>query len=599
MDISQTKHIPSQPWVYFFKNKSGQILYIGKAKDLKKRIIQYFSPGSLWKQDMISQAHSVDFLIVKNESEALYLEDNLIKENKPEYNNLLKWDNWYAYIKITNEQFPQIFLTRNKIPDGSTYIGPKHNLVQLKKFIQYLRQILKFRWCKKTQFRQGKICSDYYFGICAWRCDKKIMNYELWIMNYGRIIDLITSFFKWNIGPIQKEIKNQISNSIHSQNFERAAKLRDIYVHIQDFVEQQTVVIDSRLTWYFFQIKQVSGRNIYCLLYFWQWKLVDIISSKENDNDLDFQSLIINFNNEFWEFTTEKIWSEILWHNFILNRQKNQWNVISLDDWVMPTTCPSSLRMKETISINEVKWLQTPKSRGQVSKAVRYNSKKIWKKILFSIKQLSDNFLDSYIISQSLQDWNIIINDILKNLQTRYYFKKFPYRIECVDISHLSWWRTSWGLSCLLGWLKNSKWYRRYKISFKLQASSFKQWDDYMALEELLKRRIKSWWEMPNLFILDGWKWQLGIIKKLYHQDSDFKKLFNLIDFVSLWKWKARGHSNQNISEKLYYFDDKLNIHSKDLIYDQVDKILTQARDEAHRFANAYRKKQMSLEMKN
>lgn len=118
---------------------------------------------------MLSKADNLDFLIVKNESEALYLEDNLIKKNKPEFNNLLKADNSYAYIKITPKlrgDYPQIFLTRKKFNDGSIYIGPKHNTIHLKKFLQCLRQILQFRGCKNTQFAKGKVCSDYYFGLC-------------------------------------------------------------------------------------------------------------------------------------------------------------------------------------------------------------------------------------------------------------------------------------------------------------------------------------------------------------------------------------------------------------------------------------------------
>ncbi len=112
---------------------------------------------------MLSKANKLNFLITKNESEALYLEDNLIKQHQPEYNNLLKADNSYVYIKITKELFPQIFLTRKKINDGSLYIGPKNNTIQLKIFLQYMRQILKFRGCKTTQFKQEKLCSDYYF----------------------------------------------------------------------------------------------------------------------------------------------------------------------------------------------------------------------------------------------------------------------------------------------------------------------------------------------------------------------------------------------------------------------------------------------------
>lgn len=138
-------NIPSKPGVYIFKDAKSQILYIGKAKNLQKRISQYFTPGSLWKQEMVAQATSLDFHAVKNESEALYLEDNLIKKHQPYFNNLLKADNSYVYIKITKEEFPQIILTRKKISDGATYIGPKHNTQNLKKFLQYLRQVLKFR----------------------------------------------------------------------------------------------------------------------------------------------------------------------------------------------------------------------------------------------------------------------------------------------------------------------------------------------------------------------------------------------------------------------------------------------------------------------
>ena len=122
LNATITQNIPSQPGVYLFKDEKGQILYIGKAKNLQKRLQQYFAPGSLRKQEMLSQAAGLDFHVVQNESEALYLEDNLIKKNQPYFNNLLKADNSYVYIKITDEDFPQIILTRKKSKDNATYI---------------------------------------------------------------------------------------------------------------------------------------------------------------------------------------------------------------------------------------------------------------------------------------------------------------------------------------------------------------------------------------------------------------------------------------------------------------------------------------------
>lgn len=166
MRTQDISHIPHAPGVYFFKDYKGAILYIGKAKNLHKRVSQYFSPGSVWKQEMLLKAESIDFLVVENESESLYLESNLIKKHLPPFNNMLKGANAYAYIKLTKHPVPQLFITRKKLNDGATYIGPKHNTKQLKKFLQYLRQIIQYRTCPLTQFNQKKLCSDYYFKLC-------------------------------------------------------------------------------------------------------------------------------------------------------------------------------------------------------------------------------------------------------------------------------------------------------------------------------------------------------------------------------------------------------------------------------------------------
>ena len=128
IDIS---HIPQQPWVYLFKDSKGTILYIWKAKNLQKRVSQYFTPNSLWKQEMVAKASKVDFFVVANESESLYLENNLIKKHKPFFNCMLKWWNGYTYIKFSDSDFPQVLTTRNKKNDKATYIWPKHNTKEL------------------------------------------------------------------------------------------------------------------------------------------------------------------------------------------------------------------------------------------------------------------------------------------------------------------------------------------------------------------------------------------------------------------------------------------------------------------------------------
>ena len=487
---------------------------------------------------------------------------------------MLKWSNSYAYIKITNEEFPQIYITRKKFNDWSIYIWPKHNTMQLKNFLQYLRQVLQYRWCKTSQFKQHKLCSDYYFWLCKGRCNSSVIasnlsyqtqwdiskkddttlntkryldKLEMTSGDYKSIINYITSFFHWDIKPIQKEILNQIDQSIQLQNFERAAKLRDIYNNIDGLSQQQTVVLNWSITWYIFKIKKIWNWFVYVLLYFNQWKLVDIIRHKFHQDESDFASLISSISNECWDFK------------------------------ITPA--------KLNTNLDNIIW---------INKSI----KKLSKSDLQEIDKLIEWFFDSYVISTSFE-WENLNNELLKDLQSRYKLKRFPYHIECIDISHLGWSWTSWWLSCFLWWLAERKYYRRYKIT--VDVSQWNNSDDYSSLKELITRRFKTKDFLPDLFILDWWKWQLWIIKKLYEEDKNFKKLFSQIDFVSLWKWEARKKSRiwQNsakgkIWEKFYYFDSNFVIKSIDLIYDQTDKILVNIRNEAHRFSNAYRENQMN-----
>lgn len=556
MEKTILNNIPNKPWIYLFKDSKENVLYIWKAKNLKKRVSQYFNPNSVWKQDMLNKSNSIDFLQVKTESEALYLEDNLIKEHQPPYNNMLKWSNSYAYIKITKEDFPEIFITRFKKKDGSKYIWPKHNTKELKNFLQHLRYILKRRWCKKTQFNQWKLCSDYHFGLCEWRCTikmgKGVLNQKLdssqqshseWQLviqkskkDYTEIIKLIEQFFLWNIKPVEKEIKQQIKIAVENQNFERAAKLRDIYMQIESLSEKQTVVLPTNISWYFCQAEEISNRLVYIVVHFYEWKIIDVLINKQRSEDLDQDWLKSLLELEFYQ-------------NLLKEKTKSKTFIFS-----------------ENIKFN----------------------KKQKQEILDLIKW----FLDSYLISQSFKDENLI-NDLLLDLQNKYKLKNFPYHMECVDISHLSGSFTSWWLSWFVGWIPNYKIYRRYKVD---NSNNKNSWDDYSALREIVVKRFKNKEYFPDLFVIDGWKWQLWILKDLLKEDR-FQIVFSKVDFISIWKWQARN-SWKKIKwekEKIFFFDSNYQIKSADLNYDQTDNLLIKLRDESHRFANSYRKKQMKF----
>ncbi len=346
--------------------------------------------------------------------------------------------------------------------------------------------------------------------------------------DYAPIITFITNFFKGNTKPLEKEIRQQIEDAINKQHFEWAAKLRDILLHINQFTESQTVVLPTSTTGHILQIKSVGNWWIYVVIYLYQGKVIDVIRQKISQNEYDKESLLINLETEYWTFSLE----------------------------------------------NEL-YLNT--------------NMKIKKSDRQELELFLDRCFESFVVASSFEEENLM-NDLLKTLQSRYALQKFPYRIECLDISHLSGWRASGGLSCMLGGLKYLKGYRRYKVEHG--------GDDYASLEEVITRRLKNEENYPDLFVLDGGKWQLQIVKTIAKEYPD-------IQFISLGKGDARkkinigkSKNNQEITEKIYYFDEKMQIKSIPLVYDQADKLLTSLRDEAHRFANAYRKKQMSKEWK-
>ncbi len=572
--FEKISQIPSSSGVYIFKTKSWKILYVWKAKNLQKRIKQYFNTDIwVWKQDMVARADDIDFIITQTEEEALLLENNLIKKYQPPYNSLLKGDTWYVYIKIDTKwweyTFPQIKFTRYKEPDWSIYIWPKPWKKDLKKMLQFLRYIFGFRTCSNTQFKKWKLCSDYTFGLCKWWCViwKKIKSEEnlkkpeenscecsitniadnlkhdsFYISEYQNIVNLIVDFFKWNTQPVEELILSEIQKAVNQQNFERAARLRDIYLNIQKFVEKQNVVVDEKVNWYYFLLQKIGNYIALIWVNFFNWKLIDIIKYKD-EFDRSLNEYIANLEREFGKL-----------------------NILEQDETVIFATTATN-----------IEWIN-----------------------LQDVKEFLENQIDSLVINSSFEKQNLL-NEILSNIQKQLNLKNFPYKIQALDISHLSWWWASGAIVSFVGWIPFKKWYRKYKIV----SSSFS--DDYGALKEVLIRRFKldkkdidiDTLDLPDLFVIDGGKWQLGVVLDLSSKYPLMSKILEKVDFVSIWKWSSRQRKAKLSWEKevLYYFDKDFNILEMQVQWNEF-KILQKARDEAHRFANKYRQKQMEMEWK-
>lgn len=392
---------------------------------------------------------------------------------------------------------------------------------------------------------------------------------EHYHQQYKAMMQSIQDFFGGKTEWVKKSLLGEIQDCIVHEKFERAAKLRDIYNHIDQFTQKQTVILDPALHGVVAQIICIENKRVYVVMVFQQGKMVDILRFSESIDDLDQDQIIASIELEFGSLVRKNASGD-----------------------------------SKTLYVFS-KWLS------------------ISAKLRKELDQHFSNFVTSFIASSSWQK-DSLANDILKGLQERYGLTYYPYRIEALDISHLSGaWASGW-LSCLVGTMSEKRWYRRYKIKLATW------WDDYDSLKECISRRFKGAYMhsiktsgeqdpkasfLPDLFIIDGGLKQLDVLTKLFQQWLLDIGLLDMIQFVSLGKGAARGSRSKIYGEKeiLYVLDIEkkdwmltsnnkdtisFSVRQKELVYDEVDKILVRSRDEAHRFANSYRKKQMSMEIR-
>lgn len=367
---------------------------------------------------------------------------------------------------------------------------------------------------------------------------------------YAQDLKLIQDFFSWKDESIKQHLLKDVNNCIESQNFEWAAKLRDVYQNLHKFTEKQTVILDTFIDGIVAKIIQIESQWVVIVLVFQQWKLVDVIRTKESIDEVDKDQLIL--------------WLELEFGDCI--KKSDNLNQIMLSS----------------------RWM------------------KLTKQVILELENHFDQFIASYIASGAWQK-DSIVADLLKWLQQRYDFAYYPLRIECLDISHFSGDRASGWLSAMDGGVMNKKWYRRYKIKKATWG------DDYGSLREVIIRRFSDPNYLPDLFILDGAEKQLEVAKKLLESWTLGNELLDKVQFASLGKGDARK-SWQKIKgekEKLYVLKAKelkgeytkmidsvqFQIIDYEFQYDEVDRVLLRLRDEAHRFANSYREKQQSMEL--
>jgi excinuclease ABC subunit C len=236
--------LPRKPGVYQFLDNSGTIIYIGKAKDLRKRVSSYFSKNQSGKTSvMLKRAVTLKHIVVDNESDALLLENNLVKKHQPRYNILLKDDKTYPWICISKEPFPRVFRTRNTIRDGSVYFGPYTSGLMVKTLLELIRQLFKLRTCSLNLTRRNiesgkfRVCLEYHLGNCKAPCIG-LQSEE----DYDDSIQQIRNILRGNISTVQEYLKGIMKDYAAEMRFEEAQVIKDKLDIISKFRSKSTVV---------------------------------------------------------------------------------------------------------------------------------------------------------------------------------------------------------------------------------------------------------------------------------------------------------------------------------------------------------------------
>lgn len=526
--------MPSQPGVYQFLNKENKIIYIGKAKNLKKRVSSYFrgTISSRKTKNLVKNIAEIKHVVVNSESDALLLENTLIKKFQPKYNILLRDDKTYPWIVIKNEAFPRVLTTRRVEKDGSEYFGPFTNYKTVRTIMGIFSNLYSLRTCsfdlssKNIENKKYKVCLEFHIGNCLGGCEGKQTEdeYQIYISN-------IRDFLKGKISSSINYFKNEMNIASENLNFEKAQRAKEKIDLLNNYQSKSTVV-DSKLKSIdvFSIISDATHAYVnYLQVAYGRVVRFDNIEIKKKLDESDKEILLMSILNLRDKFSS-----------------KNKMVIANVD----------------FDNILDIKFIN-PKSG---------DNKKILDLSLRNATQFKLEKLKQIQIVDPERHSSRIINQMKSDLR----LNENPVHIECFDNSNIQ--GSNPVASCIV--FKNAKPSKKDYRLFNIKTVEGP--DDYASMEEVVFRRYKRILNekshLPNLIVIDGGKGQLSSsIKAL-------KKL-NLDKKIAILGIAKR-------LEEIFYPNDPvplyLNKKSETL------KVIQQMRNEAHRFAISFHRKKRS-----
>ena len=443
----ELKKLPDKPGVYVMRDKNDAIIYVGKAVSLKNRVRQYFrkTDKTARIEKMVSLIDHFEYIVVDNEAEALILECNLIKKNRPKFNVLLKDDKTYPYIKIDlKSDYPGVFITRRVMNDGSKYFGPYANPGAAKEMLDFIKQRYKIRQCKNLKER-ARPCLNYHINKCLAPCMGYIKPEE-----YRKQIDEIIDLLEGKTDKVIKELENQMQDASRNLDFEKAASLRDRIQAIERVSEKQ-------------KVSNISENNI------------DVIGIAKSDLQICIEiffvrgSKMIGREHYFYADLKDMEDKEIL-SGFIKQYYLDNPNI------------PNKIMLREEIEDKDTieEWLST-----SLGKKVEIKSPKKGEKLRF-VEMAENN------AKVTLENKEKDKSEILLELKEVLNLDKLPRKIETFDISNLSGEYMVAGMSVMQDGVIKKNLSRRFKIK-----TVYGQ-DDTRCMKEVITRRLKHSIENPK-----------------------------------------------------------------------------------------------------
>ncbi len=530
--------IPTEPGIYKYFDANGKLIYVGKAKSLRKRVSSYFTKTKTnYKTiELVNRIRKIEFTIVNSEQDAFLLENSLIKEYQPVFNIDLKDDKTYPFIVVKNESFPRVFFTRKKIKDGSRYFGPYTSVGKVRELLDLIKHNIPLRTCKLNlsakNIQQGKfkVCLEYHLGNCKGPCEGHQSEED-----YDNGIEQLKHLLKGNLSPVFQYLKERVKTYVAAMEFEKAAFYQSKIEDLKKY-QSNSAIVNSK----------TGTADVFSILEDGDTAFVNYLAVS---NGTIIQTKTITLTKKL-----EETAAEVLAFAIAQIRQ-----VFETD--AKEIIVPFPVEFPEAATI-----ITVPKG-GDKKKLLDLSLKNVayFREELRAKKMLK---LEGKTEKEKIS--------ILEQLQDDLHLQNLPVHIECFDNSNFHGSYPVAAMVCFKNGEPSKKDYRHYNIK------TVQGINDFASMTEVVKRRYKRLLEenipLPQLVIIDGGKGQLGAAMQSIQELG----LHGKITLVGLAK-------NQ---EELFYAEDKESLklpwNSESL------RLIRRIRDEVHRFGISFHRSKRS-----